>query len=124
MSHEEDKVIIIKTGSDATLNMSYTDNSDPPNPIPLNNYAIFVDFINPKTRVALAKTYYDPFAEGEISSGINITDFDGGKFRVEAGNTSTWPLGDIPVDILYSIEEANTHTETFIIRMVQGISKK
>ena len=124
---DESKVLTIKTGSAAVFHMTYQDDQDPPQPIPLNDLDISMDFINPKTRTILARCYTkigaiasDGTILEEEADGISVLDPLAGTYEVDAGDTIFWPLGDIPVDIKYTKGGKSQHTETFAIRIIKG----
>jgi len=108
-----DNTIPLKTGSTAAFKMVYTDTVG--NPIPLEGYEIFMDFINAKNGEVLAST--------RLNQGITITDSDAGKYEVNAGSTADWPVGKMPVDIKYAKAGQSQHTEDLIIDMIQGRTK-
>lgn len=104
--------LTLKTGSDAVFHMTYKD--DAGQAIDISEYEIIMDIIDPKTQKSLS--------ENSVDDGITITDGTNGVYMVNAGNTGNWPLGKIPVDIRYTNGGVSQHTETFILRMIKGIS--
>lgn len=114
MTCEVEQAIEIKTGSAGIFYMEYTDDQDPPGPISLNDYEIYMDFVNPKTGEKLFR--------GSLDNGITITDMSLGKYTVNAGDTANFPLGKMPVDIKYVLNGIAQHTETFIINFIKGIT--
>jgi len=114
----ENNVIKIKSGSDVVLAMIYKD--DAGIPISLVGYEIFMDFNNPKTGERLVGTWID--------NGITITEVAGdatttGTYTVNPGNSKFWPLGEMPVDILYrygGLIGTAQHTEDFILDFIKG----
>lgn len=104
--------IVLKTGSNAVFHMVYADDNN--QAIDISNYEIFMDFVDPKTQKKLAET--------SVNNGITITDGENGTYTVDAGSTATWPLGKMPIDIRYTNNSVSQHTDTFILRMIKGIS--
>ena len=105
--------LTIKTGSHGVFHMQYTDDKD--EPINLFEYEIYMDFIHPKTRLPLSRC--------RLREGIEILDINEGTYYVDAGDTSDWPLGEMPVDIKYIHNGRAQHTETFILNIVKGITQ-
>ena len=109
-----EQVLHMKTGTSAIFKMAYHDDSDPVVPLSLAGYTIFMKIIHPKTRLVLF--------DGSIDNGILVIDEVNGLYVVNAGDTSNWPLGEIPVDIRYVNTGVTKYTETFYLEMGQGLS--
>lgn len=115
MNIDTDKELTIKTGSSAVFTVVCTDEQDPPRPVSLENYEIFIDFIDPRTRV--------PITETSLDSGIKILDLENGVYSVNAGDTINWPLGHMYVDIKYTNNGVSQHTDTFYLNIIRGNSQ-
>jgi len=111
-------VINIKQGSAVVLNCVYQDSEG--NPLSLTNIDIYTDFINPKTGITIfaASTIITP--GGGIGGGIIITNSALGEYTIDAGNSAEWPLGQMPLDILYEKAGALQHTDDFILDFKKG----
>jgi len=105
--------IEIKTGDNGQMTHQYTDNQDPPVPIPLDNYEIHISYIDPKTRVPVV-------AMSTEAGNVIITDTVNGLYNTDPGSTWDWPLGKMPVDILYINNGVPQHTDNFIIHVKKG----
>lgn len=126
MDYPPDKILVVKTGSHGIFHMTYTNNDISPKPIDLENYEIYMIFVDPRTRKvlkstnSLLSTESTGDEERTIDGGITILDKKAGTYSVNAGDTSKWPLGMMPVDIKYVNGGRPQHTETFFLKIEQG----
>jgi len=107
----DDNIINIKQGSGVVLNCIYQDSGG--NGLSLTGMTIECDFVNPKTGdVIISATSAD--------NTIIITNETTGEYTIDAGVSKDWPLGEMPVDIVYSKAYVPQHTEDFILDFVKG----
>ena len=117
----ENNTIEIKTGSDADFSMLFTDDNDPPEAISLEGYSISMDFIEAKKGKVLKECSTD-------DGSIVITEIDGqsettGTYSVYGGDTTGWQLGEMPVDIKYTLDGKSQHTKDFVLKIIKGRSQ-
>ena len=123
-----DQIIDIKTGSSGLFTMIY---SDPDagevggdgEPINLTGYSIFMDFVDRITGKHIASLRYNPDTIPP-DRGITIIDAAAGSYAVDPGQTDWWPLGNMPIDILYMKGGVKQHTETFQLNVLKGITRQ
>ena len=106
----ESNIINVKVGSAVVLDCVYKASDG--TPLDLTGITIAADFIHPKTGVVLSRT---TTIDGSITLGTNT-----GEYKINAGITTGWPLGEMPVDILYTKNGIPQHTEDFILDFTQG----
>lgn len=107
--------VSIKTGAHGGFRMVYVDPRDPIHALSLDDVEIHISFINPRTRIVLFSAY--------IGHGIEVLDEACGLFIVEPGDTSKWPLGEMPFDIRYTKGGASQYTETIYLDVKCGYSQ-
>jgi len=99
-------IINIKVGSGVVLNCVYQDSSG--KGLSLKDMSIQVDFRDPKTGNLLATGH-------TANLSIIITDEITGEYTINVGSSLGWPVGQMPVDILYLHGGITQHTEDFIL---------
>jgi len=110
----EKEILNLKTGDSVKLHCVFKDSQDIPKD--LTGYTIAADFISNKTGKLLVATSTN-------TSGITITDAVNGAYTIDAGIALDWPIGEMPVDILYIKEGEPGHTDDFILDFTQGRTK-
>jgi len=116
MTSCDTNVINIKLGSDVILNCIYQDADN--NPLSLSGILIFTDFISPKTGEVLFEA--SMATPGGNIAGIIVTNESLGEYTINAGSSAGWPLGEMPLDILYSKSGILQHTDDFILDFQKG----
>ena len=111
----ENKTLHFKTGSQVKMNCRYKDSQGVAKS--LVDVVINADFIDNKTGNLLISTGSD-----EVG-GIVITDGINGEYTIDAGIATDWPIGLMPVDILYTDLNGPSHTEDFFIDFSAGRTK-
>ncbi len=116
----DNKIIEIKTGSEADFSMLYTDNQKPPVPLSLAGFSISIVFTDTKTGAVLKKCSTE-------DTSIVITEIEGndetiGTYSVFGGSTTDWQLGEMPVDIKYTFGGKSHITEDFLLKIIPGRS--
>ena len=95
--------------------MLYTDVATG-DPIDLTTgYEVYMDFIDPKTGVILAQT--------GIGQGVTLSDKKG-EYIVDPGDITGWPVGPMPVDILYINLGKPRPTERFILNILHSLTTR
>jgi len=117
----ENLTIEIKTGSEADFDMLYTDNATPPVAISLSGYSIVMSFIEAKTGDTLKRCTTE-------DGSIVITEVEGdaettGTYSVFGGSTLGWQVGEMPVDIKYTLDGKSQHTVDFLLDITKGRSQ-
>jgi len=119
MSCNEEQVIPMKTGDTVRLTGIYKDSNDVPKS--LDGYRIDIDFIHP-TRGRVIQSTNSEDEEGGIviweNGNMNI-----GEYTVYGGSSEDWPEGKMPVDVLYSKNGDQIHTEDFFLDFTKGRSR-
>jgi len=102
--------LYIKTG--ATVQLTCVYKNDVGELISAEGLQIDVDFIDPKTKQVLKST---STVDGSIYLTHNL-----GEYVVDAGSSTGWPVGNMPVDILYTANGVSQPTTDFIINFSEG----
>ena len=106
-----DNIIDIKIGSTAKFAVLYADAAG--NPVSLVGYDIAMDFVDKKTG--------EYILQATLGEEIILDPYTIGGYNIEAGDTSEWPVGIMPVDIKYTDPQGITHyTEDFGLNMILG----
>jgi len=106
-------VLPLFVGGDASMYITYSD-AETGEPIDIStDYEIFMTFINPKTGAVIK--------EIEVDNGITIQE-EIGEYIADPGDIIEWPIGDMPVDILYVNRGKARPTNRFILDIQQNYS--
>lgn len=118
MSCEESQPLPMKIGDTVRLTCKVLDSDG--NPKSLEGYRIDVDFINGKSgRIVVSANSTE---DGGIVIHENGND-SVGEYTIHAGNSREWPLGNMPVDIMYSKNTDVIHTTDFSLNFSRGRSR-
>ncbi len=131
MSCEEPKILPAKTEAEVIMHCLYHEDDDVRTPKSLAGMEIDCDFVSPKTGETLSSC---STANGKITilEGNSVPGDDPdnpgivgkGRYTIHGGIAEGWPVGDMPVDVMYTRNDKPFYTEDFIMAFTKGRTKK